>query len=76
MALSHTVDWKCHHLLFTTAEDKRVHRITSALSEPLNRLPRGTSCCWSLAQLYPPDQEEGAATAAARGLRWEAGTHS
>lgn len=36
-----------------------MHRITSAKSEPLNRLPRGTSCHRSLAQLYPPHQEEG-----------------
>lgn len=51
MALSLTVDWKCHYLLFTSAEDKRVHRITSARSEPLNRLASGTSCCRSLAQV-------------------------
>lgn len=53
-----------------------MHRITSAKSEPLNRLPRGTSCHRSLAQLYPPHQEEGAETTAARGLRrrWVVGT--
>lgn len=24
----HTTDWKCHYLLFTTTEDKRLHTIT------------------------------------------------
>lgn len=24
----HTTNWKCHYLLFTTTEDKRLHKIT------------------------------------------------
>lgn len=27
-APGHTKDWKCHYLLFTTTEDKRLHKIT------------------------------------------------